>query len=111
MGANSNMIEQIVSARPTYRPFGLLAELTSPSPLLSFRLPGGPPYTCPLHCPYCSNPPQIPSGGKELSTAEWLYVLQQASELGVLHIHFSGGEPLLRGDLCELINGAHTAGM
>ncbi|HET8841799.1 MAG TPA: pyrroloquinoline quinone biosynthesis protein PqqE [Ktedonobacteraceae bacterium] len=90
------MSEQIVSARPAYRPFGLLAELT---------------YTCPLHCPYCSNPPQIPSGGKELSTSEWLYVLQQASELGVLHIHFSGGEPLLRSDLCELINGAHTAGM
>lgn len=78
-----------------YRPFGLLAELT---------------YRCPLHCPYCSNPVQAP-GGEELSTVEWQRVFQEASELGVLHLLFSGGEPLIRKDLAELVACAHDNGM
>ncbi len=76
-----------------YRPFGLLAELT---------------YTCPLHCPYCSNPAQIPAEETALSTAEWQRVIEQASELGVLHVLFSGGEPLVRKDLPELVACAHA---
>lgn len=82
-----------------YRPFGLLAEMT---------------YRCPLHCPYCSNPVHAPTdsaGQDELSTAEWLRVIQEASELGVLHILFSGGEPLVRKDLPELVAHAHNHGM
>ncbi len=77
-----------------YRPFGLLAELT---------------YRCPLHCPYCSNP--IQASDDELSTEEWLRVIHEAAELGVLHILFSGGEPLLRKDLPELVACAHGEGM
>lgn len=78
-----------------YRPYGLLAELT---------------YRCPLHCPYCSNPVQAP-GGTELTTEEWLRVLREASALGVLHVLFSGGEPLGRKDLPELVAGARVSGM
>jgi pyrroloquinoline quinone biosynthesis protein E len=77
------------------RPFGLLAELT---------------YRCPLHCPYCSNPMQI-APGVELSAEEWCRVLGEAAEMGVLHVHFSGGEPLLRGDLPELVAAARGAGL
>ena len=51
------------------RPFGLLAELT---------------YACPLHCPYCSNPLDMSGYGDELTTPEWLRVLDEARELGVL---------------------------
>lgn len=79
-----------------YRPFGLLAELT---------------YRCPLHCPYCSNPVQAQPTSAELSTLEWQRVIREASELGVLHLLFSGGEPLLRKDLPDLVACAHEQGM
>lgn len=78
------------------RPFGLLAELT---------------YRCPLACPYCSNPLNLADYGDELATAEWRRVLVEARELGVLQLHFSGGEPLLRRDLVELAGAARELGM
>ncbi|MGH2479888.1 MAG: radical SAM protein, partial [Ktedonobacteraceae bacterium] len=59
--------------------------------------------------PYCSNPTQ--ASGDELSTEEWLRVIHEAGELGVLHILFSGGEPLVRKDLPELVACAHAEGM
>jgi pyrroloquinoline quinone biosynthesis protein E len=78
-----------------YRPYLLLAELT---------------HSCPLHCPYCSNPIVYP-GGRELSTAEWRRVFEEAAQLGVLHLGFSGGEPLRRADLAELVAAARAAGL
>ena len=85
------------SPRPsTPRPFGLLAELT---------------YRCPLRCPYCSNPTQYPPSSGELTAEEWSRVLSQAGDLGVLHVLFSGGEPLLRPELPELVKAAREAGM
>jgi pyrroloquinoline quinone biosynthesis protein E len=47
----------------------------------------------------------------ELTTEEWKRVIGEASDLGVLHILFSGGEPLLRKDLPELVATAQDAGM
>jgi len=73
------------------RPLGLLAELT---------------YRCPLGCPYCSNPVFSGPGGEELSTEEWIRVLREGAELGVLHALFSGGEPVLRKDLARLVAAA-----
>jgi pyrroloquinoline quinone biosynthesis protein E len=80
----------------SYRPFGLLAEVT---------------YRCPLGCPYCSNPTQFPATDRELTTEEWERVLREASDLGVLHVFFSGGEPLVRKDLHLLVRAAHEAGL
>jgi pyrroloquinoline quinone biosynthesis protein E len=77
-------------------PVGLLAELT---------------YRCPLRCTYCSNPVNPRDYRPELSTADWLRVLAEARDLGVLQTHFSGGEPLLRKDLAELVSEAHRLGM
>lgn len=77
-------------ARPEPAPFGMLAELT---------------YKCPLRCPYCSNP--VDSAGSDLDTETWLRVIGEARELGVLQLHLSGGEPLARRDLAELV--AHAA--
>lgn len=82
--------------RTAPRPFGLLAEIT---------------HRCPLHCPYCSNPLQLASQAGELTTEDWKRVLKEASELGVLHIGFSGGEPLQRPDLVELVAAAREAGL
>jgi len=77
-------------------PLALIAEVT---------------HRCPLHCVYCSNPLQMASQSEELSTAQWVSVFQQAGKLGMLHAHFTGGEPLARTDLTELITAARTAGL
>jgi PqqA peptide cyclase len=47
----------------------------------------------------------------ELSTAEWARVLGQAAEIGALHVHFTGGEPLARSDLVQLTRRARAAGL
>ena len=78
------------------RPFGLLAELT---------------YACPLHCPYCSNPLNLGDYSDELTTQEWQRVLVDARGLGVLQLHLSGGEPLLRRDLVEIVRSASGLGL
>src|SRR2546428_5945569 len=77
------------------RPFGLLAELT---------------YRCPLHCPYCSNPVNLAAYRDELALEEWTRVFTEARNLGVLQLHLSGGEPLQRRDLVELIARARALG-
>ena len=77
-------------------PLALIAEVT---------------HRCPLHCVYCSNPLQLAGAKLELSTEEWNSVLQQAGKLGMLHVHFTGGEPLARQDLTELIIAARAAGL
>ncbi len=77
------------------KPVGLLAELT---------------YRCPLHCPYCSNPLNLASYRDELTLDEWVRVLGEARALGVLQLHLSGGEPLQRRDLAELVGEARALG-
>ncbi|MBN0840698.1 radical SAM protein, partial [Pseudomonas aeruginosa] len=61
-------------------------------------------------CPYCSNPLEFAREGAELSTAEWIEVFRQARELGAAQLGFSGGEPLLRQDLAELIEAGRGLG-
>src|ERR1700730_7691487 len=77
------------------RPYALLAEIT---------------YQCPLHCPYCSNPPRLREES-DLTTAEWIRVIREAAALGVLQIGLSGGEPLVRRDLTDLVVAAREAGL
>jgi PqqA peptide cyclase len=77
-------------------PIGLLAELT---------------HRCPLGCPYCSNPLDLVRASQELDTKTWMRVFNQAADLGALHVHLSGGEPLVRSDIAELVNAAHLAGL
>jgi pyrroloquinoline quinone biosynthesis protein E len=47
----------------------------------------------------------------ELATDEWRRVLSEARDLGVLQCHLSGGEPLLRRDLVEIVSAAHELGL
>ena len=90
-------MDRSVVDRPVMdRPFGLLAELT---------------YACPLHCPYCSNPLNLGDYREELTTRDWQRVLTEARELGVLQLHLSGGEPLQRRDLVELVRTASELGL
>ncbi|GAA4866298.1 pyrroloquinoline quinone biosynthesis protein PqqE [Saccharopolyspora cebuensis] len=75
----------------TDAPLGMLAELT---------------HRCPLHCPYCSNPLELLGRDRELGTEAWESVFAQARALGVLQVNLSGGEPLARRDLPELVGAA-----
>jgi pyrroloquinoline quinone biosynthesis protein E len=68
-------------------------------------------HRCPLQCPYCSNPIELERAKGELSTAEWMRVLDQAADLGILQVHFSGGEPAVRRDLPDLIAHARKIGL
>ena len=77
-------------------PLAVLAELT---------------HRCPLQCPYCSNPLELERAARELDTATWLDLIEQMAEMGVLQIHFSGGEPTARKDLPELVAKAAEVGL
>jgi PqqA peptide cyclase len=76
------------------RPLALIAEIT---------------HRCPLHCVYCSNPLELTARSAELTTADWLRVFEQAGAIGMLHLHLTGGEPLARPDLAELIAAARKS--
>lgn len=68
-------------------PMGILAELT---------------HRCPLACPHCSNPLELEPREAELDTETWKRVLSEATAMGALHVHLSGGEPTARRDIVEL---------
>jgi PqqA peptide cyclase len=76
-------------------PLWLLAELT---------------YRCPLHCVFCYNPVNFAQQDAELTTDDWLRVLQQGRELGAVQLGLSGGEPLVRDDLEIIVAEARRLG-
>ena len=67
-------------------------------------------YRCPLHCVYCSNPTEFAHTGDELGTDDWIRVLREARALGSVQLGLSGGEPLLRDDLEQIVSEAHALG-
>lgn len=67
-------------------------------------------YKCPLKCPWCSNPVDFDHYRNELSTEEWKEVLRAGRRLGSLQLGFTGGEPMLRNDLEELVGEAESLG-
>jgi pyrroloquinoline quinone biosynthesis protein E len=77
-------------------PLALIAEIT---------------HRCPLHCVYCSNPLEMTAAKAELPAEDWVRVFQQAARLGVLHLHLTGGEPLARTDLKQLVAAASNSGL
>lgn len=77
-----------------WRPYNVVAELT---------------YRCPLRCTYCSNPLDYAAVRQSLDGSEWIEILQQAAELGVVHVGLSGGEPSLHPDLPAIVAGASNA--
>jgi pyrroloquinoline quinone biosynthesis protein E len=77
-------------------PLALIAELT---------------HRCPLHCVYCSNPMELGRRADELTTEVWSRVFREAAEAGVLQVDFTGGEPLARPDIVELVRAARGSGL
>ena len=84
-----------MSSAPS-NPLALIAELT---------------HRCPLHCVYCSNPTELTARTEELPTETWSRVFDEAGKLGVLQTDFTGGEPLARPDILDLIRAARSAGL
>jgi MoaA/NifB/PqqE/SkfB family radical SAM enzyme len=56
---------------------------------------------CSYGCEHCGA--TYPDGGVELTKDEWIGVIRDLQELGIAYIVFSGGEPLMRDDLEEMI--------
>ena len=77
-------------------PLSLIAEIT---------------HRCPLHCVYCSNPLEMQARNRELPTGTWAETFRAAAGLGVLQLHLTGGEPLARADLTELVAAGRKAGL
>lgn len=65
---------------------------------------------CNLSCPHCYSS-AVKSASDELSTVECRRLIDSMAQLGVKNIGWTGGEPLLRRDLEELIIYAHEHGI
>jgi len=77
-------------------PLALIAEIT---------------HRCPLHCVYCSNPLEMQGRATELSTEQWTDIFRQAAAMGVLQLDLTGGEPIARADIAELVAAGRAAGL
>jgi len=82
----------------------------APVPLLPMWLVAELTYRCPLHCPFCSNPVDFARERAELTTTEWCRIFTQARALGAVQLGLTGGEPLSRADLEQLVAEAHRLG-
>lgn len=67
-----------------------------------------PTFRCNLRCVYCNFPGMVSA---ELPTAEWLGVVDRLAEAGCRRVGILGGEPLLRGDIAEIIGRVRRRGM
>jgi len=92
----AQMNNGVASSVTRKQPLWLLAEIT---------------YRCPLHCAFCYNPTDYDKHTKnELSTEEWIKALREARKMGAIQLGISGGEPLLRDDIEEIVAEAHKLG-
>ena len=89
------MTTKVVDRENINQPLWLLAEVT---------------YRCPLHCVFCYNPVDYAKQHEELDTKHWMRVLNEGRELGAAQLGISGGEPLLRNDLEEIVKEARSLG-
>ena len=60
---------------------------------------------CNLNCIYCHREGVFKDGGREMTPPEITRIVRIASELGVEKVKLTGGEPLIRGDVCEIVEG------
>ncbi|ANK62068.1 MULTISPECIES: GTP 3',8-cyclase MoaA [Loigolactobacillus] len=64
---------------------------------------------CPLRCVYCMPKEGLPffPSDRVLSQDEIVQMVQNFAEMGVSKVRFTGGEPLLRTDVAEIISRVH----
>lgn len=89
---NNGVASSITQSQPLW----LLAEVT---------------YRCPLHCAFCYNPTDYDKHTQnELTTEQWIQTLRDARKLGAIQLGISGGEPLLRDDIEDIVIEAKKLG-
>ena len=66
---------------------------------------------CQCHCGHCRAAAPDSSTDGELDTGQVKTVIDQAKRIGTAQVFFTGGEPLLRKDLAELVRHTHDAGL
>ena len=64
-------------------------------------------HRCNQHCSYCGIWSDVPN---EMTTSQWKNVIGEFARAGALRFGFSGGEPLLRPDIGELVSAAKACG-
>ena len=67
--------------------------------------------SCNLSCSSCLYDSQPRRYGSELSTAEGMALITDLRGMGIHRLLFAGGEPLMRGDLMELVAHSHECGI
>src|SRR6476646_12149971 len=105
---NGHFETLVVDDEPTAGVSGASPTLCALAPV---RLRAELTHRCPLQCSYCSNPLELVCVNKELTTEEWCSVMTQASEMGILQVHLSGGEPTARKDLEQIVEAAAKDGL
>ncbi|MHA2035615.1 MAG: radical SAM/SPASM domain-containing protein [Promethearchaeota archaeon] len=100
----ANTFAPPVGSRPMLRALkGLIKSQLMPYPFpvaMTFAIT----YNCQCKCVHCSAGRHYTKEREELSTEEAKKLIDDAQKLGVTIIAFTGGEPLLREDLFELIS-------
>jgi MoaA/NifB/PqqE/SkfB family radical SAM enzyme len=66
---------------------------------------------CQCNCPHCYARSLSDNGAETLSTEGIESVISQAAELGALEVCLTGGEPLLRADLTDLVDYGSSLGL
>ncbi len=56
---------------------------------------------CPYRCEHCGA--TVPDTHSELTKYEWIRIINDLQDLGIANIVFSGGEPLARKDIAEIV--------
>ncbi len=73
-------------------------------PLLNLRISIT--QRCNLHCTYCHREGEVQranTSAEKMSTEEIVRIAKTAVSLGIARIKLTGGEPLMRQDVCELV--------
>ncbi len=68
-------------------------------------------YRCQCRCPHCYAAARQRENAGELSTAEAKILIDRIGELGVINLNFTGGDPLLREDILDLVAHANKRGL
>jgi MoaA/NifB/PqqE/SkfB family radical SAM enzyme len=100
----ANTFAPPVGSRPMFRALkGLIKSQLMPYPFpvaMTFAIT----YRCQCKCVHCSAGKHLRNDKAELTTEEAKKLIDDAQKLGVTIIAFTGGEPMLREDLFELIS-------
>ncbi|MBD3286096.1 radical SAM protein [candidate division WOR-3 bacterium] len=89
----------LTASKDPSRPFGDLAWARRRAPLSTYLCITD---RCTYKCRHCSA--KLRRGGPELSTKQWINVIGKLQNMGTAYIGFTGGEPLMREDMEEIIS-------